>query len=68
VECSIKRNVSVLPGPTWGGTPSRFQMINGPVSSLIYTAYDPQVYELPGAPAWVSSEKYDVTATMSGSP
>ena len=65
---SIKRNTSVLPGPRWDVTPSRWQMIGGPVSSLIYTAYDPQVYELPGAPAWVLSEKYDVTATMQGSP
>jgi uncharacterized protein (TIGR03435 family) len=61
---SIKRNTSGLPGPLWGGTPSRWQMINGPVSSLIYTAYDPQVSELPGAPAWVFSDKYDVTGTM----
>jgi uncharacterized protein (TIGR03435 family) len=65
---SIKRNTSVLPGPTWGGTPDRWEMINGPVSSLIYTAYNPQVYELPSAPSWVFSEKYDVTARMQGAP
>jgi hypothetical protein len=49
---SIKRNTSVAPGPVWDGTPGRWQMINGPVSSLIWAA-DPQVFELPGAPAWV---------------
>src|SRR5687768_18313719 len=65
---SIKRNTSALPGPRWGGTPARWEMINGPVSSLIYSAFDPQVSELPGAPAWVFSEKYDVTATMQGAP
>lgn len=65
---SIKRNTSGLPGPRWGGTPARWEMINGPVSSLIYSAFDPQVSELPGAPAWVFSEQYDVTATMQGAP
>lgn len=65
---SIKRNTSGLPGPRWGGTPARWEMINGPVSALIYTAFDPEVSELPGAPGWVFSETYDVTATMQGAP
>jgi uncharacterized protein (TIGR03435 family) len=64
---SIKRNTSGLPGPRWGGTPERYQMINGPVSALIYEGFDPQVYELPGAPGWVFSDGYDVIATTSGS-
>ena len=29
---SIKRNTSGLPGPRWGGTPARWEMINGSVS------------------------------------
>ena len=65
---SVKRNTSGLPGPRWGGTPARYQMINGPVSALIYEAFDPQVSELPGAPGWVFSDGYDVIATTSGSP
>jgi uncharacterized protein (TIGR03435 family) len=60
---SIKRSTSELPGPLWGGSPGRWQMINGPVASLIWTAYDTPVYELPGAPAWVHTERYDVLAT-----
>lgn len=65
---SVKRNTSGPPGPRWTGTPERYQMINGPVSALIYEAFDPQVYELPGAPGWVFSDGYDVNATTSGSP
>ena len=65
---SIKRSTSDLLGPRWGGTPARYQMINGPVSALIYEAFEPQVYELPGAPGWVFSDKYDVIATTSGPP
>ena len=62
---SIKRNTSGLPGPRWSGTPERYQMINGPVSALIYEAFNPQVSELPGAPGWVFSDGYDVIATTS---
>jgi len=65
---SIKRNTSGPPGPRWGGTPAQYQMTNGPVSALIYEGFNPQVYELPGAPAWVFSDGYDVIATMSGTP
>ena len=65
---SIKRNTSGLPGPRWSGTPDRYQMINGPISALIYEGFDPQVYELPGAPGWVFSDGYDVIANSSGSP
>ena len=66
---SVKRNTAGPTTPTrWDGTPARYQMINGPVSALIYEAFDPQVYELPGAPGWVFSDRYDVIATTSGSP
>ena len=60
---SIKRSKSDMPGPLWGGSPGRWQMINGPVASLIWTAYDTPVSELPGAPAWVQTDRYDVLAT-----
>ena len=60
---SIKRSKSEMPGPIWTGPPGRWQMINGPVASLIWTAYDTPVFELPGAPAWVHAERYDVVAT-----
>jgi uncharacterized protein (TIGR03435 family) len=43
-------------------------MINGPVASLIWTAYETPVSELPGAPAWVHTDRYDVIATFEGSP
>ena len=60
---SIKRSTSDLPGPRWGGSPGRWQMINGPTASLIWSAYETPVSELPGAPTWVHSERYDVVAT-----
>jgi uncharacterized protein (TIGR03435 family) len=64
---SIKRSTSDLPGPRWGGSPGRWQMINGPTASLIWTAYESPVYDLPGAPAWVHSDRYDVVATHDAS-
>lgn len=65
---SIKRNTSLAPGPLWNAPPGRWQMINGPIASLIWTAYDTPVSELPGAPSWVHSERYDVIATYAGTP
>lgn len=60
---SIKRSKSVMPGPIWRGSPGRWEMINGPVASLIWTAYETPVSELPGAPEWVHNDRYDVLAT-----
>lgn len=60
---SIKRSKSDLPGPQWPLSPGRWQMVNGPVASLIWTAYETPVSELPGAPAWVHTDRYDVVAT-----
>lgn len=43
-------------------------MINSPVSTLIRAAYPAPLRELVNAPAWVMSERYDVTAKADGSP
>ena len=41
---------------------NRFVMVNGPVSSLVRSAYSSDTGELVGAPGWVETERYDVTA------
>lgn len=65
---SVKRSTDILPGPVWNAPPGQFRMTSGPVASLIWTAYDTPVSELPGAPAWVNTDRYDVLATYAGSP
>jgi uncharacterized protein (TIGR03435 family) len=65
---SIKRSTDILPGPVWNAPPGQFRMTSGPVASLIWTAYETPVFELPGAPEWVHTYRYDVIATYSGSP
>jgi uncharacterized protein (TIGR03435 family) len=63
---SIKRSKDILPGPVWNAPPGQFRMTSGPVESLIWSAYETPVYELPGAPAWVHSDRYDLIATYAG--
>jgi uncharacterized protein (TIGR03435 family) len=46
----------------------RLVLTNGPIAMLIRDAYPADVSELVGAPDWVSSEQYDVTATTAGNP
>jgi uncharacterized protein (TIGR03435 family) len=50
-----KMGFAVRPG-------GRFVAINVPVRELIRTAYMLQVFQLGDAPAWVSSERFDITA------
>ena len=60
---SIKPNKSSS-GSMSVGYPAgnRFVMVNGPVSSLVRSAYPSDTSELVGAPGWVETERYDVTA------
>jgi len=62
---SVKRSQDILPGPVWNAPPGQFRMTSGPVASLIWTAYETPVFELPGAPQWVHTDRYDVVATYS---
>ena len=60
---SIKRNPGDNPGQTLSFQPGgRFVMVNGQVQTLITIAYPTQTRELVGAPGWVQSDRYDVTA------
>jgi uncharacterized protein (TIGR03435 family) len=60
---SIKRNTSGLPGFSGGVTPGgRLDLFNAPTARLIRLAYPMQTTALIGAPEWVMTERYDVTA------
>ena len=60
---SIKPNKSGSGSMSVGyPTGNRFVMVNGPVSSLVRSAYSSDTNELVGAPGWVETERYDVTA------
>jgi uncharacterized protein (TIGR03435 family) len=65
---SIKPNRSsnAAGGFTTGG--GRWQMVNKPIQSLILSAYPTVTFEIVGAPDWVTSEMYDVTAKAAGNP
>jgi uncharacterized protein (TIGR03435 family) len=61
---SLKRNNSgdgrMMLQPLQPG--GRFNAVNIPVKQLILRAYRLQDFQLAGAPGWVDSERYDVTA------
>lgn len=60
---SIKPNKSAAASMSAGTYPGgRWSMVNGPVSTLIRSAYPAQLNELIGAPSWVASDRWDVTA------
>jgi uncharacterized protein (TIGR03435 family) len=60
---SIKPNRSGAASTTAGMYPGgRWSMVNAPAATLIRFAYPAQLNELVGAPAWVSSDRWDVTA------
>ena len=66
---SIKPNrASSTPASTVGFAGGRYTLVNGTVAQLIRTAYPAQVNDLVGAPTWVTSDRYDVTAVAAGNP
>jgi uncharacterized protein (TIGR03435 family) len=44
-------------------TPGRFSAHNLPVRRLIYVAYKIKADQIVGGPAWINSDRYDITAT-----
>src|SRR5262245_41414734 len=66
---SIKRNPSVESDWSFGDQPGgRWRMVNRSIATMIHEAYPTQSRELVGAPAWVTSDKYDVIAKGEGNP
>jgi len=66
---TIKRNVTLDGGGGGGLMPGgRFRMANVDVQLLIRVAFrnGPQLFpsQIVGAPAWISSERYDIAATL----
>ena len=61
---SIKRNTSIdRTRPPSRGSPGRFVMSEGTTLQLLMSAFRHRRAEIVGAPAWVSSEHYDVVAS-----
>lgn len=66
---SIKQNRSGETDWSFGAQPGgRWRMVNRSIATLIREAYPAQVPELLGAPAWVTSDPYDVIAKGEGNP
>jgi uncharacterized protein (TIGR03435 family) len=66
---SVKPNKSGDGGGRIGGQPGgRWTAVNVSAAGLILTAYQPKVDELPGAPSWVLSERFDVDARATFEP
>jgi uncharacterized protein (TIGR03435 family) len=66
---SIKLNKSgdrrIMIMPARGG---RFTATNIPLQFLITLAYDVKDFQISGAPAWLTSERYDIEAKAEGDP
>ena len=59
---SVKPNTSGSGSMSMGWQPGGFSAVNSPLRLLIQTAFDVRDSELVGAPGWISSERFDVTA------
>jgi len=59
---SIKRNRTVAEASDTNTTPGRLSLVNVTPLSLIRRAFGVQDSQIIGAPAWLSSERYDVVA------
>jgi len=60
---SIKRSDAGNEGPrylNWAG--GRVQVVNEPVSTMVWMAYGVQSYQVVGAPPWANTDGYDIVA------
>ena len=62
----IKLNTSAGPGKGFQLRGRQFFTINTSVSDIITFAYGLHARQITGGPAWMESEKYDVTAKPAG--
>ena len=65
---SVKRSVSADTGFSFGTRPGGWAMVNSSIAALIRSAYPAQAPDLVGAPEWVMSDRYDLTAKAAGNP
>jgi uncharacterized protein (TIGR03435 family) len=64
---SITRNTSGRPGGSSGVQPGgRYVVTNMTTLPLVQTAYNVERFQVVGAPGWLDSERYDVTAVSEG--
>ena len=65
---SVKPNKTGASRASIGGSGERWRMVNVSAAGLILTAYPGRTNELLGAPAWVTSERFDVDARATFEP
>jgi uncharacterized protein (TIGR03435 family) len=65
---SVRRSLTADTDVSFGARPGGWAMTNAAIGVLIRAAYPAQTPELIGAPDWVISERYDVTAKAAGNP
>ena len=59
---SIKRNVSGSRASSWGGRGGRWTGTNVTPLTLVTSGYRYETFRIIGAPGWMSSERYDISA------
>ena len=62
---SIKPNTSGAPASETDTTPGRVSVLNATPLSLLLRAFGVSTFQIVGVPDWVSTERYDVVATVS---
>ena len=69
---TIRKNTGpAVGGPIGGGIgfrPGRFSAENITLQQILTSAYELQAYEIFGGPDWVTSDRFDIAATMPPSP
>ena len=60
---SIKVSKSGLPGNIWGGGPGRYVVDGITAANLIRNAYSLRPEEIIGGPAWLNTERFQISAT-----
>jgi uncharacterized protein (TIGR03435 family) len=60
---SVKRNVTGAGINAFDRRPGRFRTINVPLKAILQVAYGVREYQVIGAPAWLSTDRFDITAT-----
>ena len=61
---SIKPNKSSAPGSETDTSPGRVSVINATPLSLLLRAFGVMAFQIVGAPDWISTDRYDVIATV----
>jgi len=65
---SVKRNTSGEANISRGLQPGGMTFVNAPLRQLIIAAYGVQPFQIIGGPAWMATDRFDVSAKAEGTP